>query len=50
MAKPIKVTPVLSGAASKHFNATLKANSEKVSQSEKTRITSLVDKILSKIK
>jgi hypothetical protein len=50
MAAPIKVTPVLSGASSKHFNASLKANNQKVPASEKSRIFSLVKKILSKNK
>jgi len=50
MAAPIKVTPVLSGASSKYFNSSLKANSEKVSPVEKNRIISLVQKLLSKNK
>lgn len=50
MAAPIKITPVLSGAASTHFNASLKANSAKVSANEKARITNLVEKIMSKSK
>jgi hypothetical protein len=50
MAAPIKVTPVLSGAQSKHFNQSLKSNSEKVSDAEKSRILSLVEKVLSQNK
>jgi len=50
MAAPIKVTPVLTGASSKHFNASLKANDQKVSTSDKNRIFSLVKKILAKNK
>jgi len=48
MAAPIKITPVLSGKSSAHFNASLKANSAKVSPSEKARITAIVEKVLSK--
>ncbi|MES2108228.1 MAG: hypothetical protein V4577_05760 [Bacteroidota bacterium] len=50
MAAPIKVTPVLSGTSSKHFNTSLKANSQKVSAAEKNRIVSLVEKLLAKNK
>jgi len=50
MAAPIKVTPVLSGKASVQFNTSLKNNSGKVSHAEKSRITSIVEKVLSKSK
>jgi hypothetical protein len=50
MAAPIKITPTLSGASSKHFQASLKANSEKVSVAERNRIISLVEKVLAKSK
>ncbi len=47
MAAPIKVTPVLSGESSKHFNESLKTNNGKVPASERNRIISLVEKVLS---
>jgi hypothetical protein len=51
MATPIKATPVLKGNSSKRFNSLIQSNQHiRVSTEEKTKITSLVDMILSKKK
>ena len=48
MATPINITPVLKNEASAKFNQQLEAQKDqKVSQAEKERIFTLVDKILS---
>ncbi|MEX8547277.1 MAG: hypothetical protein V5804_06720 [Mucilaginibacter sp.] len=49
MATPIKATPVLSGNASKRFNALLASKkNNRTSPEEKQRIKNLVEKVLSK--
>jgi len=51
MATPIKATPVLHGKSSKRFNSLLKSKEHiRVSPEEKSKIFSLVDKILTKKK
>lgn len=48
MATPIKITPPLSGRQSRNFNKKISETSKKrVSDEDKNRIFTLVDKILS---
>jgi hypothetical protein len=47
MAKPIKITPVLSGKSSRRFNEMLeKESGDKATAQEKKKIFSLVEKVL----
>ncbi len=47
MATTIKITPVLTGEASKQFNRSLSANENaKISDERKKKMKALVDKIL----
>lgn len=51
MATPIKITPILKGEAAERFTKRLLADEKnKIPASEKARIFSLVEKILSKSK
>jgi hypothetical protein len=51
MASPINITPTLKNQASVKFNQQLEAQkNEKVSQADKARIATLVEKILAKTK
>ena len=51
MATPITITPILKNEASAKFNRQLQEDiHRKVSQADKARIISIVDKVLSKSK
>jgi hypothetical protein len=51
MATPIKITPILSGRASKRFNQQLEAQkNDRISAEEKHRMFSLLERILAKKK